>query len=661
MLKENRELCRKLLHGFEAKRKRRHFKLESLLRRQNHKNVVLVMLVNHGHLDLFRNWVRSCDDRGIEVRSWTLVFTVDADAAHGVEQLGFTYYTDPTSYGDHSKEAVKVFGDFQFRLLMFQKTAIVKDVLDLGYRVLFQDVDVVWMKNPLAYFLHPSRQGYDAWFMYDGPNRIHAPLRVNTGFFWLNPTPESIRFWSDVLKHYHLILQSGSQQMVVNQIIVNHIPTGLKLSVLLEKDFANGHLFSIKSTEKLPNDPYVIHCSWTRNLQHKIKKFKFSQLWFLDDNQNTTPHTIKGLGRRSAAGTNQGSRKELKTARPTGQGTKNPKKAKVTCTKRPAVKFVVGIEDKPYFYWQLPILIESLYKKLPQGWELIVVVCNNHKSLSESLTQVFHAYKTKYFTTTNYPRNENIDFAGGGDCYVAINRIQALSAVAHAVNPDDLICLLETDIFLYKNLNINVIPTTNSLAKNLIIQQELFFSWKQDPKGVNLSTLLAAMCCHQTFAPGGVTLFLSGATIQNHKFIRDCFRFAQILYLMGKIIGVKKVWMSEMPCFALALTMNGIPYDVIDDPEFSTLNLDDPIIRPGTFYHYYHDLRDGEDGAFYGSKWYKQLFWSKNFLQEDISYWSSRATSQHEKYFFELAKKARLRLHVSNYYIRKEKEIGKPT
>jgi hypothetical protein len=274
---------RHLLYKFEIERPKRHHKLGLLLSQQNRQNVVLVMMVNQGHLDLFKNWVRSCDEHGIEVRSWTLVFTVDPDAAHNVEKLGFRSYTDPKSYGTQCKKAVKVFGDRQFRSLMFQKTAIVKDVLDLGYLLLFQDVDLVWIKDPLPYFLTPSCQRFDAWFMYDGPNKIHAPLHVNTGFFWFNPTSKTIRLWNAVLMNYDLILASGSQQMVVNQIIVGHLSKGLKVNILPEKDFANGHLFSITNTAKLPKDPYVIHCSWTSNLKHKIKKFKFAGLWYLDN------------------------------------------------------------------------------------------------------------------------------------------------------------------------------------------------------------------------------------------------------------------------------------------------------------------------------------------------------------------------------------------
>ncbi len=329
----------------------------------------------------------------------------------------------------------------------------------------------------------------------------------------------------------------------------------------------------------------------------------------------------------------------------------NTPETQATGIARPAVKFVVGIEDIPYFHWQLPILIESLSDKLPLDWELLVVVCNNNLPFSKFLTQVFLAYDVKVFTTTNYPQTENIDFADGGECYTAMNRIQALSAVADYVAPDDLICLMETDIFLYQELNLHSIPTSNALAKNWIIAKELFFSTRQHPhKGVNLPKLLEAMGCPHPFKAGGVTLFLTGATIKNQKVMRDCFRFTQILYLMGKILEVDKTWIAEMPCFALALTINGIPYDVIDTPEFFTQNVADQSIKPGTFYHYYHDLRDGGDGAFYRSKWYKQLYYSKNFLQEDIFCWTSQATSHHEKYFFELAEKARLRIHVSNYY-----------
>jgi len=315
---------------------------------------------------------------------------------------------------------------------------------------------------------------------------------------------------------------------------------------------------------------------------------------------------------------------------------------------RNSVKFVVGIEDKTYFHWQLPILMESLRHKLPVGWNMIVVVCNNHVPLSETLSDIFHTYGVTYITTTNHPMNENMDFSDGDDFYVPLNRIEALNAVADHIQSDDLVCLLETDIFVYRDLNLEVFPTTNTLVEDWLIGQDLFFVDGQNQRGVKLQKLLESFDCPHTFKPGGVLLFLTGDTVKNKKFIQDCFRFTQILYLMGKIHQVPKVWIAEMPCFALALTVNGIPYNLTNTPEFMTRNGSAPTIPPGTFYHYYRDLNDGRGGAFYQSQWYKHQFFKTNMLQENLSHYVSQATSPHEKYFFELVKKAKGRLYVSN-------------
>ena len=315
---------------------------------------------------------------------------------------------------------------------------------------------------------------------------------------------------------------------------------------------------------------------------------------------------------------------------------------------RPPVKFIVGIEDKTYFHWQLPILLESLNDRLPSGWEMIVIVCNNHVPLSEPLSQILMTYEVTYFTTTNHPVNENIDFAGGGDCYSPMNRIQALSAVADHIQPDDLVCLMETDMFLFDDLNPDIFPETNTLVKDWLIGQEWFFADGRNQRGVKIHKLLESFDCPHAFKPGGVLVFLAGDTVKNKKFIQDCFRFTQILYLMGKIHDVPKVWTAEMPCFALALTVNGIPYDLTNTPEFLTQQTGAPTIPAGTFYHYFRDLNDGDGGAFYQSQWYKHQYHGINMLHEDLSPYVSQAYTHQEKYFFGLVKRAQQRLHVPN-------------
>jgi hypothetical protein len=38
---------------------------------------------------------------------------------------------------------------------------------------------------------------------------------------------------------------------------------------------------------------------------------------------------------------------------------------------------------------------------------------------------------------------------------------------------------------------------------------------------------------HDSFKPGGVTIFLDAATLRRKKIIQDAFRFTQVLYLLG--------------------------------------------------------------------------------------------------------------------------------
>jgi hypothetical protein len=97
-----------------------------------------------------------------------------------------------------------------------------------------------------------------------------------------------------------------------------------------------------------------------------------------------------------------------------------------------------------------------------------------------------------------------------------------------------------------------------------------------------------------------------------------------------------------MPCYALSLTYNEIDYDVKEIEEFTVDNIREKKIKDGSFYHYYHDIRDGVDGAFLKSEWCKQKYHFENLLfDDDLEKYLENAVTDHEKYFFNLAIKAR--------------------
>jgi hypothetical protein len=76
--------------------------------------------------------------------------------------------------------------------MMMAKVICVQVVSMLGYDMLFQDVDIVWYKNPLDYFHNTSHSGsadYDVFFQDDGGHSVrYAPYSANSGFYYVSTT-----------------------------------------------------------------------------------------------------------------------------------------------------------------------------------------------------------------------------------------------------------------------------------------------------------------------------------------------------------------------------------------------------------------------------------------------------------------------------------------
>lgn len=316
---------------------------------------------------------------------------------------------------------------------------------------------------------------------------------------------------------------------------------------------------------------------------------------------------------------------------------------------RPPVRFVVGVEDKTSFYWQLPILFESLQGQLPPDWDMCVVVCNDHEPLSEPLLHIFNNYNVRFLTGRQQSVDQTGERPSGTDKDLALRQIEALTVLANRLRDDDVVCLLDTDAFLYKDLNLEIFPHRNALCgKRMSNQNPPTTTGAQDDKSIDLSKLLEALGCTTPFEPGGLPCFLTGSTVKNEKFLDDCLRFTQILPLAGEIIEAPMVRTAEMPSIALALAANGIACDIIDPQEFSVNNCYAESIAPGTLYYYFSDPIEGEDGGFWKSRWHKRQFRDTDLLKSDVDRFSREAVSDHERYFFELAKRARQRLYADD-------------
>lgn len=246
---------------------------------------LIVMLYCKNYFPLFQNWLASCESNNISVRGKIIAFTLDDESTRKTQELGVaSYFLKPDSYVKAGGSAQ--FGDREFARTMFYKNAIVRDVLELGANVLFQDMDMLWLRNPFEYFSEKCHE-QDIYFMFDGENPFHRPLYVNSGFVYVICNDACKALFDTAVGNTATIFQCGSHQKPLNQILACFaIHNVWAIKVLPQTVFLNGHLFNLENgvndvAANWKSDGYVVHYSWTadrKEKQKKMEKFGFNYL-----------------------------------------------------------------------------------------------------------------------------------------------------------------------------------------------------------------------------------------------------------------------------------------------------------------------------------------------------------------------------------------------
>jgi len=109
----------------------------------------------------------------------------------------------------------------------------------LGYDVLFQDVDIVWLtpdRDPMAYFQDKDSDlaKFDVIFQHDGSYSVrYAPYTANSGFYYVRANKRSQYLFTSMMYHSDLIITWDSHQQLLVQLLAEHSSLfGLNVKVL---------------------------------------------------------------------------------------------------------------------------------------------------------------------------------------------------------------------------------------------------------------------------------------------------------------------------------------------------------------------------------------------------------------------------------------------
>ncbi len=233
-----------------------------------------------------------------------LLFSTDKETHElATTVLGLNSFYNEKIFGAMPKNAAGEYGDNVFRKMMFAKVYCVHLISMLGHDLLFQDVDVIWYKNPLQFF-HYDNDGdntenttrqlgnYDMIFQDDG-NRgpYYAPYAANTGFYYVKNNPQTKAFFNSLLMSGDMILSTYSHQIALVQLLSEHASLyGLTVKIWNRDmhELPGGHYFHNKfaSMRKIVAGditPYIFHMSWTENKSNKVKFMQQMGMWYLQD------------------------------------------------------------------------------------------------------------------------------------------------------------------------------------------------------------------------------------------------------------------------------------------------------------------------------------------------------------------------------------------
>ena len=253
--------------------------LKPMLEKIARDNSIVVAVCNLGQASLLMNFVCNARSKGFDISN-LLVFATDQETLTLCQSMDLNCYYDGINFADLPTREARAYGDRIFSQMMWAKVIVVQFVNWMGYDVLFQDVDVVWYKDPITLLKDgDDYKGFDIMFQDDGARSLrYAPYCANSGFYYVRYNDRTRYLFQSLLYAGDFISKTGSHQQALTALLAEHSSlTGLKVKTLDTHEFPGGWNFHRRSNKTIKemvghpsvstdkHIPTIFHMSWTKN------------------------------------------------------------------------------------------------------------------------------------------------------------------------------------------------------------------------------------------------------------------------------------------------------------------------------------------------------------------------------------------------------------
>lgn len=263
--------------------KERRYNLTRMLNQQGFFNKndgpIIVLTINRGYLFLFYNWVCSLDYNEIKnIKQRTMIVPTDEETIPLIKQAGFNMIFYPHWLGSLTKKVdskmAQAFGAGAHRWVVSLQIALISDLVELGFDVITQDSDIIYIQDPLPYVTQPKFKHIDIQMLDD--QRMDRAGPGNSGFFIVRSNCKTQVFMQTMIKLIGVTLATRSDQLLWNTLINEKMFRMINFETFSREYFASGNMINLlRKTRKedLPPNALLVHACWTADQFDKIEKF----------------------------------------------------------------------------------------------------------------------------------------------------------------------------------------------------------------------------------------------------------------------------------------------------------------------------------------------------------------------------------------------------
>jgi len=168
-----------------------------LQRHADSKKQIAITFTNNGYMEYVLNWLHYVEQA--DVHNY-LIFALDSEANEALKQRGANVFYDAALDQGKIDRRATDFGSEPFKKIVHLKPTLTLRVLELGFKLLLSDADVVWFQNPFELrevVGSPLNLMSDAHFGYSMGG---TDTFVNSGFAYMAPEEGTISFLREVVR-----------------------------------------------------------------------------------------------------------------------------------------------------------------------------------------------------------------------------------------------------------------------------------------------------------------------------------------------------------------------------------------------------------------------------------------------------------------------------